>query len=88
MSKLEEILPDRKKTHGPWSANANTSQHLKRVLLGGGNGIRLDPYQAEALEMICHKLARIVHGDPYFKDHWMDIAGYATRVVEELEKRS
>ena len=44
--------------------------------------------QLEALEMICHKIARIVAGDPDFADHWRDIAGYATLVANELEAKN
>jgi hypothetical protein len=46
---------------------------------------RLSVGQREALEMIAHKIARILSGDPNHKDHWEDIAGYAELVVRELE---
>lgn len=29
------------------------------------------------LEMIAHKVGRILAGNPHFEDHWADIAGYA-----------
>ena len=48
----------------------------------------LSPQQQEALEMICHKIARIVAGNPNFVDHWRDIAGYATLVANELEAKN
>ncbi|WP_257617167.1 hypothetical protein [Campylobacter pinnipediorum] len=35
--------------------------------------------------MIAHKIARILAGNPNYKDHWDDIAGYATLVSKELE---
>jgi hypothetical protein len=41
--------------------------------------------QREACEMIAHKLGRIVNGDPNYADSWVDIAGYAQLVVNELE---
>ena len=31
----------------------------------------------EALEMIAHKIARILSGDADYADNWVDIAGYA-----------
>jgi hypothetical protein len=37
-----------------------------------------DPVVREAIDMILHKLARIAAGNPYFEDHWKDIAGYAS----------
>jgi hypothetical protein len=45
----------------------------------------LNPVQMEALEMIAHKIARILNGNPDHHDHWHDIAGYATLVAERLE---
>lgn len=44
----------------------------------------LEPIHQEALHMICHKIARIVNGDPNYDDSWHDIAGYAELVVKYL----
>jgi hypothetical protein len=41
--------------------------------------------QWEALEMIAHKIGRIVNGDPDYADSWIDIAGYAKLVADELQ---
>ena len=46
----------------------------------------MDDDQREALEMIAHKIARILNGDPNYADNWIDIAGYATLVANRLEK--
>jgi hypothetical protein len=43
--------------------------------------------QWEALEMIVHKMGRIVNGNPDEVDHWVDIAGYATLVADRLQGR-
>ena len=40
--------------------------------------------QKEALDMIQHKIGRILNGDPTYDDSWKDIAGYATLIVNEL----
>jgi len=44
----------------------------------------LAPDQQEALDMICHKIGRIVNGDPDYDDSWRDIAGYAQLVCDRL----
>ena len=36
--------------------------------------------------MICHKLGRIINGDPNYDDSWLDIAGYAQLIVNRLRK--
>jgi hypothetical protein len=41
--------------------------------------------QLEALEMICHKLARIINGDPAYSDSWRDIGGFAVLVADRLD---
>ena len=43
-----------------------------------------DAVISEALDMILHKIGRIVAGDATFKDHWVDIAGYATLVADRV----
>lgn len=45
----------------------------------------LTPDQREALEMIAHKIGRILNGDPDYADSWRDIAGYAQLVCDRLE---
>lgn len=39
----------------------------------------------EALEMNAHKTARILNGDPTYKDNWMDIEGYTHLVTKTLD---
>jgi hypothetical protein len=41
--------------------------------------------QREALDMIAHKIGRILNGDPDYSDSWRDIAGYATLVADRLD---
>lgn len=82
--KTEEILEERGNTHGDFTDNARLSQRMKHVI-SSGQTVGLNPVQYEALDMICHKIARICCGDPNFKDHWDDIAGYATLVANRLE---
>jgi hypothetical protein len=36
--------------------------------------------------LIQQKIARIVCGDPWERDHWVDIMGYAALVLRELDK--
>jgi hypothetical protein len=39
------------------------------------------------MEQIAMKLARIMSGNSFDIDHWHDIAGYASLVVREIERR-
>lgn len=84
MSNVEEILAERQKTHGDFKTHADFAQDLKRVIHRTGSWPKMTPAMQEGLEMIAHKIARIMNGNPYYKDHWDDIAGYATLVAKEL----
>ncbi len=78
------LVAERGKTHGEFNDHANITQLLKAVMHGTDNWSRLSPAQKESLEMIAHKIGRILAGDPNFRDHWDDIAGYAVLAAERV----
>lgn len=78
------LITDRTKTHGDFTENSRVSQALKSVIQCSHKWSTLNTYQKEALEMIMHKVSRIVEGDPNLKDHWDDIAGYSKLVSDRL----
>jgi hypothetical protein len=41
----------------------------------------------EALEMVAHKIGRILNGDPKYHDSWHDIIGYTKLVADRLRAR-
>ncbi len=84
MSDIEETLKERGERYGEFEDHAAISQTLKDVMKDTGNYHKLCSDQKEALEMIAHKIARILNGDPNYKDSWHDIAGYATLISERL----
>lgn len=77
------LVAERGKTHGDWADNAGVAQELKGVIQRAAWARRergqpdLTEKQKESLEMICHKIGRIMAGDASFPDHWDDIGGYA-----------
>jgi hypothetical protein len=83
MENIKTILAEREKTHGRFADHAEISQALKAIIYFHSQG-KLDDEMKESLEMICHKIARILAGDPKYPDHWFDISGYATRVADSL----
>jgi hypothetical protein len=79
---VQEILDERKKTHGDYADHARITQGFKWEMRQTPNWTKLNPMQTESLEMIMHKIGRILSGNPCHKDHWDDIAGYATLVAQ------
>ena len=84
---ITSILEERGQRYGVFADHARLSQELKTAislhLIGADK--ELYPDQQEALDMICHKIARIVNGDENYADSWVDIAGYAQLVADRLE---
>jgi hypothetical protein len=78
-----EVLNEREKTHGDYRRTAAIAQELKTIINHCDGGL-LSAVQAESLDMICSKISRILSGNPSEPDHWRDIAGYATLVIETL----
>lgn len=78
---LRALIERRQSTHGDFREVSRTSQNLCAELERGANWKNLQPFHQEGLEMIQHKVARILSGDPDFVEHWLDIAGYATLVM-------
>ena len=83
---VETTLADRQQTHGDFTNFAEVTQKLKRAIAYGDYSDTLTDVEQEALEMILHKVARIVCGNPHHKDHWHDIQGYAALVEARIQE--
>jgi hypothetical protein len=74
-------VPNRDHQHGGLDAVGITSQQIKDSMREGINWKTnsLHPAAKESLDMIAHKIARVLSGhNPHDFQHWEDIAGYAT----------
>lgn len=84
MSEIDNTLNERQAVYGPFECQAEIEQELRAVV--SNHSGRLYAHHSVALGMICHKIARILNGDPNHRDSWHDIAGYAQCVVNILDK--
>jgi hypothetical protein len=82
---IDEILDERGKRYGKFKDHADISQLIKGLLQSRPGWNRLKHDQKESLEMIAHKIARILNGDPDYADSWVDIAVYAQLVADRLQ---
>ena len=84
---IAAILTERGNRYGKFTTHAEHTQTLKAIFRAkmGEKWDNLADDQKEALEMIAHKLGRIMNGDPNYADSWVDIAGYAKLVSDRLE---
>ena len=84
---IDAVLAERGTRYGKFVGHAKVTQALKYVIERGLDERTkvLADDQQEALDMICHKIGRIVNGDPDYADSWVEIAGYAKLVADRLE---
>ena len=82
--KLATVLSERGSRYGTLMSNATISQGLKEIIHSSSNWEAMPPDMREALDMIVHKISRIVEGDFNYDDSWIDISGYSTLIVERL----
>jgi hypothetical protein len=84
---IDETLNERAQDYGKFKDGAALMQGIKRLLADHArvHDKTFADDQWEALEMIVHKMARIVNGNPDKVDSWTDIAGYATLVADRLQ---
>ena len=81
-----KLCPNRDHQHGGVEAVGAVEQPIKDAFRAGRNWDRLTPGQKCALDMIAHKLGRILSGaDPGDPEHWEDLAGYPTAAMRAKE---
>ena len=87
VTNIDTTLHERGARYGTFQGHAEVTQHLKAYyreqLAKRGKTLEADQY--EALDMVMHKIGRIVNGDPDYADSWVDVAGYAKLVADRLE---
>lgn len=83
---VEKMLAGREERYGSFQEHATIAQELKQAMQTSRKWDALSDDKKEALEMIQHKVARILNGNPDYNDNWQDIAGYAI-LVEKGAKR-
>ncbi len=86
MSTIDDTLAERGQRYGEFTGHALITQSLKDVMRQGDHWLDLEDDQMEALEMVAHKVGRILNGDPNYLDSWTDIIGYVRLVEKRLLK--
>lgn len=85
VTNISNILEERGSRYGSFIGHSVITQKLKRCMASTPKWEELDMDMKESLEMIAHKIGRILNGDPKYADSWVDIAGYSKLVADRLE---
>lgn len=83
---IDAVLTERGSRYGNFEDHARITQALKYEIRQGDSFTKMEDDMVEALDMIAHKIGRIVNGDPRYADSWVDIAGYAKLVADRLQE--
>lgn len=81
---IDETLEERGNRYGDFEGHAHITQNIKSAMANSPNWQGLQDDQKETLEMIAHKVGRILNGDPDYHDSWHDIVGYTKLVADRL----
>lgn len=85
---VNEMLEGRKDRYGLFEGHAKIAQRLKAAMYDSPKWKILTDVQKEGLEMVQHKIARMLNGDPTYLDNIVDIIGYSTLVKNEMESQN
>jgi hypothetical protein len=82
-SEITQVLEVRGSRYGDFREHARITQRIKAAMADSPNWAKLPPYQREALEMIAHKVGRMLNGDPTYEDNLIDILGYGQLALDD-----
>lgn len=88
MGLINDTLKERGGRYGDFIDNAHIAQGLKLVVQRNPRWATLDSDVREGIHNIFAKISRIVTGDQYYTDNYLDIEGYARLIRERIEKRN
>ena len=85
IGEIEKVIPERGINYGRFEDGAEIMQQLKLIAHTSQGWERMKPIQREGMDMILHKIGRILNGDPSYVDSWIDIEGYSKLVSDWLK---
>lgn len=88
MNEITEVLQERGKRYGEFREHARITQSIKRAMADSPNWGKLPDYQKEALEMIAHKIGRMLNGDCMYEDNLVDVLGYGQLALDDTRAQN
>jgi len=85
-TKVDKILEDRGSVYGSYKEGCKFREEVMAVVDNRSPG-PMHPIHRRYIDDIVNKLSRVAV-TPTHRDSWVDIAGYATLVVKELDNET
>lgn len=82
--RIDAILAERGNRYGRFCDHARVTQAIKRAMQDSPNWQSLSDTHKETLDMVAHKIGRMLCGDPNYDDNVVDIIGYSQLLLDEL----
>lgn len=82
---VTDMLEERGARYGDFCGHAKITMDLKRAMHASKNWADLSDDKKECLDMVAHKIGRILNGDPEYLDSWQDCIGYLTLITNKLK---
>ena len=86
MKETKEVLQERGSRYGKFEDNARITQDMYAAYQSGTSFSDCSKQHDEAVHMICHKISRMVCGDPFYEDNLVDIIGYTQLLLDFVRK--
>jgi hypothetical protein len=86
MPKIEDTLAQRGSAYGDWREQGRVAQNLKRAMHDSPNWLKIPSYMREGLDMVQHKISRVLNGNPFYDDNFHDMIGY-TKLMQDRSKQ-
>ena len=84
VSEIDATLAQRGERYGKFNEFSAICQQLKNTAHSAPKWAVMPDDCREAVDMILHKVARALNGDPNYADNWHDIQGYAKLVEDRI----
>lgn len=81
---IENTLAERGSRYGSFKEHARIAQNLQDAMRAEAGWKALADDQKQALTVIADKVARMLNGDPFYRDNWHDVVGYAKLVDDRM----
>jgi len=82
---INKTLEERGNRYGDFSGHAAITYSLKNIMRKTEQWQHCPDIIKETLDMVAHKIGRILNGDPLYGDNWHDIIGYVKLVEDRLK---
>jgi hypothetical protein len=83
---IDATLAERGNNYGSYEDHARITQSIKVAMMDSKNWFEMPDHLRETLEMLAHKIGRILNGDHKYLDSVRDCVGYLKLSQEIMEK--